>query len=130
LGLDCSLAPRKRAASSHELSSSDYSVAEVAAQLQERPAGDVHPLSALFGLGKQEAWLRFRAKNLEHLDPEAIATIFDQARIKAMFEPHSSIKTRFPASSVRACSRQDARSSSLSSLARNVFFWRVLLFYF
>ena len=38
-------------------------------------------------------------------------------RVKAMFEPHSSMKTNFPASSDWACSRQAARSSSFCSLA-------------
>src|SRR5258708_31831048 len=46
-------------------------------------------------------------------------------RVKAMLEPHSSIKTSLLASNVWACSRQAARSSSFCSHARNVFFFRV-----
>ncbi len=73
---------------SHELSSSSSSRDESATPWQERPAGDVHPPNALVGLGNQEDVSRFRAKNLEHLDPEVIATVFDQGRINQGYDAH------------------------------------------
>jgi hypothetical protein len=67
------------------------------------------------------------ARRLRGIAPYARFPLGDRAdiRVKAMLEPHSSMKISLLASRVWACSRQAARSASFCSLARNVFFFRV-----
>lgn len=72
----------------HEPSSSSASHEESATPWPERPAGDVPPLGARARLGNQEEVSRLRAKHLEHLDPEVLATVFDQGRMNQGYDAH------------------------------------------
>jgi len=46
------------------------------------------PLGALARLGKKVEVSRLRAKHLEHLDPEVLATVFDQGRMNQGYDAH------------------------------------------
>src|SRR5260221_11964836 len=46
------------------------------------------PSGALARLGNQEEVSRLRAKHLEHLDPEVLATVFDQGRMNQGYDAH------------------------------------------
>ena len=72
----------------HEPSSSSASHEESATPWPERPAGDVPHLGACARLGNQEEVSRLRAKHLEHLDPEVLATVFDQGRMNQGYDAH------------------------------------------